>query len=166
MSTDGLELTINAMQARSLFVLRADFPRLQAPALSRYPTSLDTAALPMLLTWPADGTWYLKGDGFAEDTRTMTMTGYLAPIGQDDIPSRVLDSVRMLEALINLWLTRASIALIDPGSNAGGYQATIESAHGLGHSDGGVMTGPVFGGTRYEGFVLRIRTRIAWVVTQ
>lgn len=164
--SDGLELTINAMQARMLAALRASFPRLQAPALERYPTSLDTAALPMLLTWPADGSWYLKGDGFAEDTRTMTVTGYLAPLGQDDIPSRVLDSVRMLGALRNLWLSRASIALISPDDNPGGYQTTIESAHGLGHSDGGVMTGPVFGGTRYEGFVLRVRTRIAWVVVQ
>ncbi len=163
---DGLELTINAMQARMLSALRPSFPRLQAPALERYPTSLDTAALPLLLTWPADGSWYLKGDGFGEDTRTMTVTGFIAPIGQDDIPSRALDTIRMLEALINLWLTRRSIALIDPDSNAGGYQATVESAPGLGHSDGGVMTGPMFGGVRYEGFVLRVRTRIQWVVAQ
>ena len=164
--SDGLELTINAVQARMLAALRADFPRLQAPALSRYPTSLDTAALPMVLAWPAEGSWYLKGDGFAQDERMLMLTGYVAPLGQDDIPSRAVDTIRLLEAVRSLWLTRASIALINPDDNAGGYQVTIESSFGNGHSDGGIVSGPVFAGARYEGFVLRVKARIQWVVAQ
>jgi hypothetical protein len=164
--SDGLELTINAMQARMIAALRADFPRLQAPNLDRYPTSLDSAALPMLLVWPAEGSWYLKGDGYAQDERMMMLTGYVAPLGQDDIPSRAVASIRLLEAVRSLWLTRASIQLIDPDSNAGGYQATVESSFGNGHSDGGIVSGPTFAGARYEGFVLRVKARIQWVVAQ
>lgn len=166
MTADGLELTINAMQARMLSALQPSFPRLLAPPLATYPTSLLSASLPMLLTWPSDGQWFLKGDGFAQDSRELLITAYVAPLGQDDIPSRAVDTIRLLEAARSLWLTRNSIQLIDPDSNPGGYQVTVESAFGQGHSDGGIVSGPVFGGARYEGFVLHVRATIRWVVVQ
>ena len=163
--TTGIELAINAMQAYHRTLISAS-PRLLAPDLASYPTSLQTASLPMILVWPADGAWYLKGDGFGMDERTMLVTVYVAPVAQDDIPSRAMESVRLLEPLKNLWLTRAGVGIVNPGDNAGGYQVTIESSFGNGHSDGGLTSGPTFAGVAYTGFVVRLKARISWTVVQ
>jgi hypothetical protein len=164
--TTAFTVAINAIQTAHRAGLAASFPRVLAPNRETYPTNLSTASLPMILTWPSEGLWYVKGDGFGMDERTFLVMVYVAPIAQDDIPSRAVESEDLLDAIKNLWLTRANIGLVDPGDNAGGYQVTIESSFGNGHTDGGLTSGPTFAGVAYTGFVVRLRARISWTVTQ
>lgn len=160
----GIELVINTLQALHLAQLQAAWPTLKSPPMDRYPTVLDTPNLPLLLAWPADGSWYVKGDGYAQDLRTIRVTGYVMPEAQNDIPSRAVQTVRLLEALRELYTSRTARQLIDPESNAQGLQATIESAEQAPLSDTGVSVAPVFEGVKYSGFVVNLRVRLLYPV--
>jgi len=153
-----LTLAINRLQA-----LHRDVAGIRyAPDLSAYPPSLSTANLPAVLTWPADGQWYLKGGGWRTDERTMLVLLYVAPLGQNDIPANAAEAVALLAQLRETHLVRQHVPLADPDDNVDGYQITIESGPDRPQSDGGIEPNLSFGGAIYYGARLRVTVRLLW----
>lgn len=156
-----IELAINLIQAKHRAL--TGFPTLYAPNLDAYPTVLDTPNLPCLLTWPADGAWFQKGHGYKVDERVFLVLGFVEPLGQNDIPSRAVAAVQLLQSVRAMWVTPANIPL-DSGASSG-YQITVESSSENRHSDQGITPDLAFGGKAYYGFRLRLNTRILWSIT-
>lgn len=154
-----IELATNLIQAVNQGISGVQL----APSLDKYPTALDTANLPCLLTWPADGAWYAKGGGYKVDHRTFLIVGYIQPLGQSDIPSRAVDAVRLFQTVRARYITAATIPLADPDDNSG-YQITAESGPETRHTDGGLQSDLRFGGTLYHGFIVRLSVRILFSV--
>lgn len=157
-----IELAINLMQAVNRQLITANLAR-KAPDLASYPTVIDTADLPYLLTWPSNGSFYIKGGGYKVDRRTMLVIGYVQPFGQNDVPSRAVQGVRLLQAAREKWISAATVPLADPGANSG-YQITIESGPDSPLADGGLQSDLKFAGKDYHGFVLRVNINILWSV--
>ena len=157
MSTD-LTLAVNRLQA-----LHRDVPGIRyAPDLAEYPPNLTTANLPAVLTWPADGQWYLKGGGWRTDERTMLVLLYIAPLGQNDIPSNAAEAVSLLAQLRETHILRQNVPLADPDDNVDAYQITLESSTDRPHGDGGIEPNLAFGGALYYGARLRVNVRLLW----
>lgn len=160
--TIDIELAINLMQTQHA-TLVTSFPTLLAPQLSAYPTALDTANLPCLLTWPGPGRWGQKGNGYKTDERTMYVMGFVDPLNQSDIPNRATLAVQLLQATRNLWITASKIPLAAPDANSG-YQIAMESSDALRHSDQGIGPNLTMAGKTYHGFILSVQIRILWSV--
>lgn len=150
-----IELAINLIQAQN----RTFIPD-YAPDLIDYPTA-PWAETPAVLTWPMDGSWYQKGQGYMTDERTMNVQVYVEPLGLMDIPTRAQIGVQLLQQMRKHYMKPATIPL-DTGVTSG-YQITVESRSGNPMSDTGLMTNLVFAGANYLGFILRLRVRIMQV---
>jgi hypothetical protein len=158
--TIDIELATNLIQAQNR-TLATSFPNLQAPALDAYPTALDTASLPLLLTIPSGGSWYMKGGGWKTDVRTFTVIGFSQPLGQNDLPANMAGCVQLLQAVRNLYIDPGVIPLQNP---VGGvvYQITAHSSDANPHSDSGIVTDVAFGGRPFYGFRLSLNVTIRW----
>lgn len=164
-----IELAINLIQAQNAGVTwtKADGSTGRialCPSLDKYPTNLTTANLPCVITWPADGSWYIKGGGYRVDHRAMRILGFVEPLGQSDIPSRALDATRLLQALRNLWITASTVPIQDPVGGVN-YQITAESGPDKPHTDRGLVSDLSFGGTTYHGFEITLNIRTLWSST-
>lgn len=147
--------TINALQ-----VLNQSIAGMNAPQVADYPTSLDTQNLPFILTWPAEGDFWLKGGGWRQMDMTYRVIGYVQALGQDDFPSRTLAGVAALNKLINVYVNVANVALVTPPPP---YQLTIASApDGARHHHTGLDATPTWGGKQYVGFEIQVRIRAEW----
>jgi hypothetical protein len=89
--------TMNYLQALNRTLINA-------PAVASYPTVLDTPNLPMAITWPGAGDWWLKGGGWGQSNRTYRVIVFIQVLNQDDIPSRSVDSANLLGRFLNLYL--------------------------------------------------------------
>lgn len=134
-----------------------------APALNDYPTVIDTADLPLVITWPGAGTWHHKGMGGAQkrQDRSLRVLCFVDPLGQNDIPSRAAEGVVLLQRLINLYLNPDSVPVTDP-TGAEPYQITIEEGDSNPHSDSGLVSNLSFAGKSYSGFEIKLRARVLW----
>lgn len=155
----AVNTTINLLQAvnRSITGVK------KAPVLEKYPTQLNTADLPFVISWPAEGTWHHEGMGGAlkRQDRVYRILVYIEPLGQNDIPTRAAAAAVLLQRFIEKYLDPATVALADPsGSNP--YQVTVEEGANSPHSDGGLVSNLVFGGVPYHGFEVRVRVRELW----
>lgn len=131
-----------------------------APQLDSYPSSITTLNLPLALTWPTRGEWYSKGGGAKQSVRTYTIIVWVAPIGQNDLPSNLIQSVPILDAFINAYTDVANIPQATPPT----YQITIESApNGAHHSDDGIRADLEFGAVKYHGLMLHVNVRDYWL---
>lgn len=130
-----------------------------APQVSKYPTVIDTANLPLVLTWPGPAEFWLKGGGWREERRTYRVLCYILPLTQNDIPTRTLEGAALLQRFINAYTDVNNVAQANPPP----YQLTIESAPtGTHHTDNGLDAQPTFGGKPYAGFELGIVVRALW----
>lgn len=149
--------TMNYMQA----LHRTATGILYAPAVEAYPPSLDTFNLPFVFTYPGGGKWWIKGGGWAQMERTYRVLFYIQPLGQDDVPSRTVEGVQILQRLINLYADKDNVAQANPPP----YQLTFQSApDGPQHSDDGLGATVTFAGKPYVGGELRIVTRCQWLL--
>jgi hypothetical protein len=153
------ELATNLIQAvnRGIAGVR------KAPDLASYPTAIDTSDLPYVLTWLGPGQWYIKGGGYKVDKRTMLLICYIQPLGQNDIPSRAVQAVRLHQTMRATYITASTVPLADPDTNSG-YQITVTSGEGTPHSDTGLRSDLQFGGKAYHGFILQVNINILWSV--
>lgn len=153
-----IELAVNLMQA----VNRGVTGVVSAPNLDAYPTSIDTASLPFVLTWPGPGSFYAKGGGYKVDDRTFRVLCFLQPLAQDDLPSNAVNAVQLLQAMRETYIENTTIALADPDTNDG-YQIVVTSSTDNPQSDNGITPGLQFRGVPFIGFELQIRCRILWL---
>lgn len=128
----------------------------QAPPPEQYPTAIDTATCPFVMTWPGDGDDWQKGAGYSQGQRTFRVLCYLDPVAQSDIPSHAVEGALLLQQFKNLYIKSLNTPLINPGA----YQATLESGPTGGHmTDGGLVPTLSFGGRPWFGFELSIVVR-------
>ncbi len=131
-----------------------------APQLADYPTSVNTFNLPLVITWPTRGEWYSKGGGAKQSTRTYEVICYVQPIAQNDIPSNLVLSTPLLQRFLDAYIDVQNI----PQSTPPQYQITIESSpNGTHHTDDGIRSDLMFGGTAYHGFILHVQVREYWL---
>lgn len=165
MATD-IELAINTLQVVNRSVLTAvGIPDVgtasgKAPDLQNYPTGAP-AEPPLVLVWPADGSWYQKGHGYKIDDRTFLLICFVEALGQNLIPQRAQLATQLLQAMRNQYVTPTTIEL-DTGSTSG-YQMTVASRDGNPQSDGGIVSNLEIGGNLYAGFTIRLSVRIQWI---
>ena len=151
----AIEDTINLLQALNQGI--TGIPPGAAPALTNYPTVIDFT--PFVITWPADGSWYIKGAASKQALRTYRVICFVESLGVNDIPSRAVEAVQLLQRFIDAYITAANVAQADPPT----YQVTIESGPDTPHTDGGLISSLTFGGKAYHGFELRIGVREYWL---
>ena len=151
--------TINAMQALHAGVDGVE----NAPQVVQYPTAIDTAARPYVITWPGPATWHHEGMGGSprRQDRTMFVLCYIDPLGQNDIPTRLASGILVMQRLVDVWLTPSSIALHNPTA-AEPWQTTVEESSNSPHSDEGIVSNLMFRGVPWTGFQLSVRVRIKW----
>lgn len=152
--------TINAIQARLAAVSitttnSRQVTTLKAPEVAKYPTALSTAQLPLALTWPGPSTFDFEGIGGGKRRfmQGVTTIVYLQPLGQNDIPTRMDESLLMLDAVRNKLLDTTAIA-------DGTYQVTLAQSLERPHRDSGLRGDLQFGGTTYFGFTVELMFRI------
>lgn len=133
----------------------------KVPALSAYPLKADTADLPLVLTVPGEATWHTKGleGALRREDRVYRVIAFVEPLGQNELPTRVLLAATLLQELKDLFL--GTPALSDPTSY-GDYQVTIEQSDAQPHSDGGIVPTLQIGGVPYHGFTIELRVRELW----
>src|SRR2546429_67943 len=73
--TMAIDTTINLLQTLHSSIQGV----VSSPQLSAYPTVVDTAACPYVITWPTQGDWYMKGGGWKVQTRVYTVICFIAP---------------------------------------------------------------------------------------
>jgi len=128
-----------------------------APQLSQYPTAIDTPNCPTVISWPADGQWYIKGGAARQMVRTWRVICYIEPIAQNDTPSNAEAALGLMQRLINAYISVSNVSQANPPP----YQVTIESGPDMQHSDGGLGTN-MFGGKPFVAFELRVHVRALW----
>jgi hypothetical protein len=114
----------------------------------------------------------LSGSGWAAVARTVVDEAirmrtalvllYVEPLGQNDIPSRAVEAVRLLAALRETYINVANIPLALPDDNTGGYQLTFESGPETPHTDEGIVPNLSYGGAAYYGARLRVTVTMQW----
>lgn len=131
-----------------------------APALAAYPLKADTADLPLVLTWPAEGTWQSElGGSKRRQDRTYRVICFVEPLGQSEMPKRLDSAAVLLQAMIETWVAPSTAALASP-INAGDKQVTVEV--GRPQEDTGITPSLSIGGLPHFGFELRLRVRELW----
>lgn len=155
-----IERAINLLQAQNRSI-SVEGMSVTAPDADRYPSQITTANLPYIITWPAGGSWYQKGHGYALDSRTFRILAFVQPLGQSDAPTRLVPALKLLQAVRDHYLRPVVIQLGDPGLNDG-YQFTVESRDGSPHTDDGITPNLTFGGVAFLGFEVRLRVRTQW----
>lgn len=131
-----------------------------APALAAYPLKADTADLPLVLTWPSEGTWQSElGGSKRRQDRTYRVICFLEPLGQSELPKRLDNAAMLLQAMIETWLEPYTAALASP-VNAGDKQVTVAIGQAL--EDTGITPTLTIGGVPHFGFELRLRVRELW----
>ena len=153
----AISTTINLLQAlnRSITGIK------RAPDLDKYPTVIDTANLPMMISWPSEAQFHIKGGGEKRQDRVYRLICYIEPLGQNDIPSRASAAATLLQRVVDTYITAANVALADPGGT-NIYQVTIESGPNHQHSDSGLVSNLLFAGKPYHGFEVRVNVRELW----
>lgn len=126
-----------------------------APPVSQYPTTLDTPNCPMVVSWPADGSWYVKGGAARQELRVWSVICFIEPEAQNDIPSNAEAALLVEQRLINAFTNVANIPLADPPP----YQLTIESSDTRQHTDSGIGGGLRIRGVPFMGFTIRLNVR-------
>ena len=129
-----IELAIQLIQAQNRTITGVGL----VPDLKDYPSSLQDGQLPCVITWPGPGRWNNKGHGWWEDHRTFLIVVYVLPLGQQLAGLRAVRATQVLQALRAHYIAAANIPLADPTIANGGYQITVESGQGSGHSDEGL----------------------------
>lgn len=129
--------------------------QLKAPEVSKYPTGMTTAQLPLALTWPGPSTFDFEGIGGGKRRfmQGVTTIVYMQPLGQNDIPSRADEALLMLDAVRNILLD--TTAVLD-----GTYQVTLAQSLERPHRDSGLRGDLQFGGAVYFGFTVDLTLRI------
>lgn len=137
----------------------------KAPPMASYPLKADTADLPLILTWQGEATWHHEGlgGGKRRQDRIYHILGFIEPLGQSELPTRALAATRLLQAIIDRWLTVDQVngdpvALADPPT----YQVTAQASSGSPHSDTGIVSDLSIGGVAFHGFRIRLRVREIW----
>jgi hypothetical protein len=157
---DDLELACNSIQA----LIRAnmiDTLIQNAPDMEHYATSLHDAQCPYVFTWPGDGSWYQKGGGFKVDERTLIVFCIVESLAQKDIPTRVIQGTRLLQAMRNLFIVPANISLTDIGVT--NYQITVASRSDQPQTDTGLRADLPYSGAPWFGFSIPLKVRIQWI---
>lgn len=133
----------------------------KVPALSAYPLKADTADLPLILTVPGEATWHTKGleGALRREDRTYRIVCFYEPLGQSELPTRMLGAAQLLQTVKDLILATPSLA--DPVSY-GDYQVTLEQSEDNPHQDDGITPNQAIGGANYHGWEIRVRVRELW----
>lgn len=152
--------TINALQAKiaAISITTTNSRQrvtLKAPEVSKYPTNVTTAQLPLALSWPGPSTFDFEGIGGGKRRimQLINVVVYLQPLGQNDIPTRVDEALMMLDAVRNTLLDNT--AIVDDV-----YQVTLAQSLNNPHRDSGLRADLAFGGTIFFGFTVDLMMRI------
>lgn len=156
-----IELACNLIQAKIRDNLAPTLIQ-NAPDADAYLPSLHDAQCPYVMTWPGEGSFYQKGGGYKIDQRTFEVFCFVQAQGQQEIPTRTVDGIRILQAMRNLFITAHNIPLAD--IDVTGYQITVESDSATPHSDTGLIGSLPYGGLVFMGFTLRLNVRTYWIV--
>lgn len=131
------------------------------PALASYPLTAPTANLPLILTVPGEATWSTKGveGALRREDRTYRIICFYEPLGQSELPTRMLGAATLLQSVKDVIL--GTPALADP-VNYGDYQVTLEQSESTPHQDDGITPNQMIGGANYHGWEIRVRVRELW----
>lgn len=130
------------------------------PSFSQYPLTADTVRLPMVLTWPLNGTWRREQfGGKKREDRVYVIMVFVAPIGQGEMPARSSLAVTLLDAFREKWLSLDANGWPTALQNSA-PQVTVAWDGEYPQDTGvGVLPSLKVGGTDYTGFELRIKIR-------
>lgn len=155
-----IELACNLVQAK-LRTLQPTYLA-QVPDMDGYFNALDDSLCPYAFTWPSSGSWAQKGGGYKYDERTLMVFVLIESLKQKDIPTRVVQGTRALQAVRNLFATAGNIEL-DSGVSSG-YQIIVASRVDNPQSDTGLRADLPYTGAPWFGFSMALRVRIQWIV--
>lgn len=156
-----IELACNLIQATIATNLQPLFVANVPLSMKDYPTAMDDALCPYVLTWPGPGSWYQKGHGYKIDDRTCIIYVIIESLAQKDIPTRTMQGTRILQATRNIFATAGNLQL-DSGS-VSGYQIVVSSKDGTPQSDSGLESNLPFSGKPWFHFQIPLRVRIQWI---
>ena len=143
---------MGALQA----LVTANITGVIAPQPAQYPTAIDTAGAPIVLTFLAGGESWQKGPNYSQGQYTYRVIVFLDPVAQNDIPVHVVDGANLIQKFHNLFDKSTNTPLFNPGA----YQATIESGptgpH-ITHTEPGPDL--MFRGGAWYGFELQVPVR-------
>lgn len=142
--TRSTKRTIAALQS-----LHQSIPGV-ASAPTTYPASINSADLPLVLVWPAEGEWS-QGAMNAQRRldRTYRVQVFVSALGQQELDEALQASIDLLDAFGEAYLNPDNFTLLN-----GAVQATIKT--GVGDiADGGVAV-LAYAGTEYQGFEYRL----------
>lgn len=154
--------TIDLIQTVNRSIITA-WGRGKAPPLASYPLKLDTADAPLVITVPGRAQWSRQQFGSKKRTdRPYRVIVFVAPLGQNELPARIDDTVRLISAFEDTWLAVDAqgypTALQDP-TNAGDRQITfVPDAT----EDGGLAVDLQIGGVPWSGFEIQLGVREQW----
>lgn len=155
----GIELACNLVQAK-LATLAPTYLATVPLTMEQYPRAMDDGLCPYAFTWPSEGSWFQMGHGYKVDDRTLTIFVIIESLAQQDIPTRVQEGVRVLEAVRDLFITPVNIPL-DYG-NTSGYQITVASKKDTPQSDTGLRSDLPFSNKPWFHFRVPLHVRIGW----
>lgn len=161
----NVELAINLIQAANLQVITSVYGTLDgthAPPVDGTLTVLDTGNLPYVVTIPASASFWNKGGGWIVNDQTMTIICFVEPLGQNDLPSRYAEAVRLYQAMLTNWVTASQIPIAYPTDNPGGYQIIAHSGQNTPHSSDGLVPDLSFGGKPFHGFRIHLNVQIMY----
>ncbi len=156
-----IELACNLIQAK-IATLQPTLVANVPLDMEHYPTAMADELCPYVFTWPSDGSWFQKGHGYKIDDRTCTVFVIIESLAQKDVPTRLVQGVRILQAVRNLFATAGNLQL-DDGS-VSGYQIVVASKDGTPQSDTGLRSDLPFSGKPWFHFRIPLKVRIQWIV--
>lgn len=156
----NLELACNLIQAKirdNLSSLVQNVPNVE----DTFP-ALHDALCPYVMTWPTEGQAYQKGGGYKIIEGTCTIFCFVESLAQKDMATRTAQGIRIMQAMIDLFITAGNISL-DTGASSG-YQITVASKTDTPQPYSGLKGDFPYSGMPWFGFSIPLNVRIQYIV--
>ena len=134
----SITTTIATLQAKNALITGV------TTAPTKFPASINTADLPLVLVLPGEGSWGTQAIGLKRQDRIYRILVYVEAVGQATIDERMNDVIPLLQAFGAAYLSDISF-LSD--SNIDQVQIPF--------TDGGAVVLP-YAGNDYTGFEMRV----------
>jgi len=162
MAAVDLELACNLIQTKIATALQPTYVATVPLTTEAYLTALEDGLCPYVMTWPGPGSFYQKGGGYKIDDRRFSVFCFVESLAQKTIPLRTHQGIQILQAMRSLFVTASTIPLATIAAD--GYQITVQSWEGNGHSDTGLTARLPFSGVPWFGFQMFLNVQTQWII--